>query len=193
MDRLRRFATLLLGWNRGVSNLISRNDEARIVERHLRESIEPAHWLKEHHASRWIDFGSGAGFPAIPLAILGVGEKWTLVESRRPKTLFMRKAILELELSGIEVYHGRLENLIEEAAGARIYDAFSSRATLRLAPTLELAGSIVKKGGTAFLWKGSRHRDELLASSSWSDAWELDRTMEIGSENISMVKFNRIN
>src|SRR5438046_1272251 len=91
LTRLRTFAKLVIGWNRGVSNLISKNDESRIVTRHLVESIEPASWLAETAAERWIDFGSGAGFPAIPLAILGIGRSWTLVESRRPKTLFMRK------------------------------------------------------------------------------------------------------
>src|SRR6476660_3466796 len=38
-DNLKRYAKLLIEWNRGVSNLISRNDEARIVERHLVESL----------------------------------------------------------------------------------------------------------------------------------------------------------
>ena len=38
--------------------------------RHLLESVEPAHWLKECGATRWLDFGSGAGLPAIPLALL---------------------------------------------------------------------------------------------------------------------------
>src|SRR5881409_482481 len=64
MKRLRHYAELLIDWNRRVSNLISRNDETRLVERHLRESLEPLRLLRESRAQRWLDFGSGAGLPA---------------------------------------------------------------------------------------------------------------------------------
>ncbi|HTO90365.1 MAG TPA: RsmG family class I SAM-dependent methyltransferase, partial [Candidatus Sulfotelmatobacter sp.] len=80
--QLRRFVELLLQWNRRVSNLISKNDESRVVEAHLVPSLEPAEWIASHRLSRWLDFGSGGGFPAIPLALCGVGEHWDLVESR---------------------------------------------------------------------------------------------------------------
>ena len=55
--RLKVYAKVLIEWNRKVSNIISRNDEERIVERHIAESIEPAAWLKESGAARWLDFG----------------------------------------------------------------------------------------------------------------------------------------
>jgi 16S rRNA G527 N7-methylase RsmG len=80
VERLKQFMTGVLAWNRTASNLISRNDEKRFVERHLVESIEPAHWLKSTGAATWIDFGSGGGLPAIPLALVGIGPKWILVE-----------------------------------------------------------------------------------------------------------------
>src|SRR5580765_3815380 len=89
--KLRVYALELLKWNRGVSNLISRNDETRLVGRHIAESLVPAGAMRDSGCQRWLDLGSGAGLPAIPLAIAGVGEGWELVESRRNKTLFMRK------------------------------------------------------------------------------------------------------
>ena len=55
-----------------------------------------------------VDFGSGGGFPALPLALAGVGERWTLVESRRNKTLFLRRAIQELGAGQVDVLTGRL-------------------------------------------------------------------------------------
>lgn len=189
--RLKRFTQLALEWNRGVSNLISRNDEARIVTRHIRESVECAHELKQSGAAHWLDFGSGAGFPAIPLAILGVGERWMLVESRRPKTLFLRKAVQELGMPHIEVYHGRLEALVEERGDVRDYDGFTSRATMKLDPTLKLAETLVRKDGTAFLWKGSGRREELDESTSWNDAWSLERTLNVGDEHTAIAIFRR--
>jgi len=189
--RLKRFTQLAIEWNRSVSNLISRNDEARIVTRHIRESVECAHELKQSGAKHWLDFGSGAGFPAIPLAILGVGERWMLVESRRPKTLFMRKALQELEILHVEVYHGRLEALVEERGGAREYDGFTSRATMKLAPTLKLAEALVQKDGTAFLWKGSGRREELDEPTAWNAAWELEKTLGVGDEHTAIAIFKR--
>ena len=66
VEALRAYALSLLEWNRGVSNLISRHDETRLVERHLAESLQPASLIMASGCSRLIDLGSGAGLPAIP-------------------------------------------------------------------------------------------------------------------------------
>ena len=166
---LRRYATLLVEWNRTVSNLMSSNDEPRLVDRHLRESLEPARWIVESDLSRWIDFGSGAGFPAIPLAIAGAGRQWTLVEARRPKTLFVRKILQTLSLRGINVIHSRLEEVVRAGDHHAAFDGFTSRATMPLAPTLLMAAQLVRDRGEAFLWKGSRREEELKADSSRSE------------------------
>src|SRR5205814_3823760 len=140
-------------WNRKVSNLVSKNDEDRIVARHILESLEPGHWLRDCGAKRWLDFGSGGGLPAIPLAIGGIGTEWTLVESRRTKTLFLRRALEDLGMKNITVVHSRLEDLLDARDHSSSYDGFTSRATLPLAPTLAMAASFVQPQGTAFLWK----------------------------------------
>lgn len=179
---LRAYAKLLLEWNRGVSNLISRNDETRLVERHLFESLAPAKRLIESGCTRFVDFGSGAGLPAIPLALIGVGKSWTTVESRRNKTLFMRRVKQDMALGDFEVLTGRLEVLIEESPEALACDAFTSRATMVLGPTLAMAARIVTPGGYAFLWKGSSHEKERDESRAlWADAWEFVAADPIGS------------
>jgi len=192
LAKTRRFAELLISWNHNVSNIISRNDEPRLVVRHLLESVEPAHWLKECGATRWLDFGSGAGLPAIPLAIAGVGDHWTLVESRRRKTLFARKAVEELGLKGVIVVCARLERLREEAAlGPLEFDGFTSRATLPLGPTLALASSYVVPGGTAFLWKGSRREEEMAADPRWKEHWEPDGLLGLHGGQTFVARFRR--
>lgn len=184
------FGELVLEWNRVISNLISRNDEGRIVERHMRESLEVAGWLAEAGVRRWLDLGSGAGFPGIPLSIAGVGEKWTLVESRRMKTLFMAKAIQEMGLAGIEVVRSRLE-LIQSEDRKAAYDGFTSRATMAASPTLVLASFFVSPGGCAFLWKGSRREEEMDLDVDWKDTWEFSGVRSIGSGQNSVAKFIR--
>lgn len=188
---LRRYALALIEWNRNVSNIMSSNDEQRIVERHLLESLAPASWLIESGHSRWLDFGSGAGFPAIPLGIAGVEGRWTLVESRRTKTLFLMRMIQDYSLSGFEARHDRLETISADPAWAGAFDGFTSRATLRLGPTLELAAPIVRPGGSAFLWKGSGGDKEIAAAAHWKKSWELAGILGVGNGLNSVARFIR--
>ncbi len=193
MARLRAYAKLLLEWNRGYSNLISRNDEGRIVERHLAESLEPAHWLKDGGHKRWLDLGSGGGLPAVPLILVGVGESWTLVESRRNKTLFLRKVTEELGFTGVSVELGRLEMLEapEEVTRLGRFDGFTSRATMKLGPTLALAARWVVPGGAAYLWKGSRMQEEVEQDASWERSWRPDGGLGLRSGPTVVARFVR--
>ncbi len=182
---------MLLEWNRGFSNLISASDESRLVERHILESLAPAAWIRETGPKRIMDFGSGGGFPAIPLALAGVGEQWLLVESRRNKTLFLRKVSEEIELRGIEVELGRLEMLLGDSSRIGRFDAFTSRATLRLGPTLALAANWVIEGGSAYLWKGSRKDEEMAGDQHWERSWDHSGSFDIGNGQTSVSRFIR--
>ena len=191
LERLKAYMRMVLEWNRSVSNILSRNDEGRFVERHLSESIAPARSLRESGARRWVDFGSGAGLPAIPLAIAGVGASWTLVESRRSKTLFLRKTIQVIGLDNFEVVHDRLENVVANPPSSAGWDAFTSRATLTLTPTLELAAPLISTAGSAFLWKGSGGEAEMKKDPSWSEAWEFSGFIPIGTGPTTVARFTR--
>jgi 16S rRNA (guanine527-N7)-methyltransferase len=191
LPRIRRFAELLLEWNRGFSNLISTSDENRLVQRHILESLEPAQWIKSSGARRWLDFGSGGGLPALPLVLAGIGENWTLVESRRNKTLFLRKMIQEFELTNVHVELARLESLPAEAERLGKFDGFTSRATLRLGPTLALAAEWVAPGGLAYLWKGSRMEQEMAEDRRWATSWARDGVFAIGSGQTIVARFVR--
>lgn len=180
LSALRQYAKSLLEWNHGVSNLISHNDEPRLVERHIAESLVPAKALSELGIKRFVDFGSGAGLPAVPLSLCGIGELWTLVESRRNKTLFLRKLKQDKILNRGEVITGRLEILVEEDATRLQCDGFTSRATAAMGPTLELAGRIVSSGGRAFLWKGSSYEEEMRTTAdAWGARWRLESVIPI--------------
>jgi 16S rRNA (guanine527-N7)-methyltransferase len=193
LGALKTYAKQLLEWNRGVSNLISRNDEPRIVDRHLRESIFPARLLLESGCRRFVDLGSGAGLPAVPLALCGVGEHWTLVESRRNKTLFLRKIKQDYGLKNFDVRTNRLEVLVQESAAELACDGFTSRATMTIGPTLELAAQIVSPGGKAFLWKGSSYEQEAESTRpSWEAAWRLESVLPIADGPNVVAVFVRL-
>jgi len=186
---LREFCVRVIEWNRSVSNLISKNDEGRIVARHLGESLEHAAWIIESGCVDWVDFGSGAGFPAIPLAIVGVGPRWTLVESRRIKSLFLRKTLESMKMDPVmKVVNARLENLAEEGGS---FDGFTARAAGYLAETLVYAAALVKPGGSAFLWKGSRWTAEFERDRSWEQAWTFIEHRALADPNVVVLKFQR--
>jgi 16S rRNA (guanine527-N7)-methyltransferase len=171
---------------------MSGNDEQRFVERHLLESLEPAYWLRESGAKRWVDFGSGGGLPAIPLIVAGIGEAWTLVESRRTKTLFLRRVIEALGLDHVEVRNERLETMVADGDHGGHFDGFTARATLVLAETLALAAPLVPADGDAFLWKGSRRDEEMRAGGPWQSDWRLDGLLGVGTGVNVVCRFKRI-
>jgi 16S rRNA (guanine527-N7)-methyltransferase len=187
LARLKAFAGLVIHWNRTGSNVMGKNDESRIVVRHLAESLAPARAIHEHGIESWLDFGSGAGFPAIPLAIAGVGKSWLLVESRRQKTLFLRKVIESLKLEGVKVATTRLESLESDRTG---FGGFTSRATEGLDLTLELAAKRVVAGGRAVLWRGGARSAE-LASTAWRSDWEMGQVMKLPDSLAEVAEFIR--
>lgn len=192
MPRIRRFCELLLQWNRKVSNLISRNDEPRLVARHVVESLASAAWLKENSPGDWMDLGSGGGLPSIPLILAGVGERWVLVESRRTKCLFLRRVIQEMELKNVSVEQARIEDLVGTPALAGRFQGFTSRATLNLRETLEIAPQFVRSGGQAYLWKGSRLESEMSEPGDWREHWGHDETRGVGDEQTVVARFLRL-
>jgi 16S rRNA (guanine527-N7)-methyltransferase len=186
LPRLQQYAVAVVTWNASVSNLISKNDVARLVERHFVESLEPAALIKKSECLSFTDFGSGAGFPALPLALAGLGERWVLVETRRPKTLFLRKILQDLGLTNVAVVHDRLENV----EGTASFDGFTARATERISPTLQAASKHVRPGGKAFLWKGSGWREEMKAANAWEQQWEFESSSPL-SDPIVVLVFSR--
>ncbi len=123
--------------------------------------------------------------------MLGVGSRWTLVESRRTKTLFLRRALEELRIECATVMLSRLEDLLEIEEHIGSYSGFTSRATLPLAPTLALASPLVRPGGFAFLWKGSKREAEMAADLEWGRDWDFDGLLGIGDGSTTVARFKR--
>jgi len=103
------------------------------------------------------------------------------------KTLFLNKVKQEMGLGQIEVACSRIENMV---AGVP-FQGVTSRATLRLGPTLREASRFLATGGIAFLWKGERRADEMREDGSWAAEWSEDRTFELPGTPTVVVSFVR--
>ena len=81
---LLNYQNLLLKWNKAI-NLISRNSEKDIWERHILDSLQLLKYID--FLDNIIDIGSGGGFPGIVLSIGGV-KNIALVEPDKKKISF---------------------------------------------------------------------------------------------------------
>lgn len=107
LDRLRAYASLLVKWNARI-NLISPDSIPNLWSRHIADSAQ-IFGLIPRNAPNLLDVGSGAGFPGLVLAILGV-RNVHLVESDQRKVAFMREAARAAAVE-VTLHSERIEKL----------------------------------------------------------------------------------
>jgi 16S rRNA (guanine527-N7)-methyltransferase len=90
-------------------------------------------------ASTMLDIGSGAGFPAIPIALVRRDLRMTLVEANRRRVSFLRHVIRRLGLARLQVEHARIEPKSPNQLPTTDYDLVLARA---VAPPL-VVGALV--------------------------------------------------
>jgi 16S rRNA (guanine527-N7)-methyltransferase len=147
------YLDLLARWNRAY-NLTAVQEEADQVVRHLLDSLAVAHLLT---GERFMDVGSGAGLPGLPLAIVYPQRSWALVDASAKRVRFLRHAVARLGLENVECVHARVEDY--EAAEA--FDTVLSRAYASLADFAGSAGCHCAADGCLAAMKGRLPEEEL--------------------------------
>ena len=132
------YLSLLLRWGSKI-NLTAIREVDGILVRHFVESIACAQVLPAGIRSL-LDFGSGAGFPGIPIALCRPEIAVTLAESQGKKAAFLNEAVRELGIQA-RVHGQRAETL----AGG--FDCVTLRAVDRMERAVEVAGQMVHSGG----------------------------------------------
>jgi len=136
--RLEDYCVLLQRWNTRT-NLTAIRDEDGILRLHFAECIAAARALP-NDLGTLLDFGSGAGFPGIPIALCRPEIHVTLAESQGKKAAFLREAVRVLDLS-TQVYSDRAEKL------GKTYDVVALRAVDKMEEAIEAATALVRPGG----------------------------------------------
>jgi 16S rRNA (guanine527-N7)-methyltransferase len=156
------YLSLLLRWNARV-NLTAIRDEEGIASRHFVESIACARSLPTGIATL-LDFGSGAGFPGIPIALCRQEIAVTLAESQGKKAAFLCEVVRVLGVSAT-VHSGRAET---------IRDAFDC-VTLRAVDKMELAvlaaSKLVRPGGWLALMTSTADLPTLQEAAGAEFTW----------------------
>lgn len=169
----------LLRWNAKI-NLISRQDEKNVWEKHVLGSLSVLFNFRFPTNSRVFDLGTGGGLPGIPLAILEPSIHFTLVDSIRKKITAVDQMVKTLGLANVHTVWIRAEDLVRTNHEKELYDYVVARAVSSMNDVVTWTKGLLKHGppemfasntvgdlrpmlnpGAIVLIKGGDLRDEL--------------------------------
>jgi len=165
---LESYAQLLRKWQ-AVQNLVSRETLDEVWSRHFADSLQILPLLKQSdHA--FLDFGSGGGLPALPLAIAlkSPNHHFTLIEPNGRKVSFLRTVARELGL--IVTVEGARSDQIDSRE-TPTPDVITSRALAALPRLCDWISPFFAPTTRAILHKGREHVEELTETAT---RWDYD-------------------
>lgn len=140
VQTLSTYLEVLLRWNARM-NLTAIRDPAEMVRRHFGESLFVARHLPA--CDTLLDFGSGAGFPGLPIQISRPRLTVTLAETQNRKASFLREVVRTLALP-TEVWGNRVEAMPNQ----RLFDVVAMRAVDNPEKAVSVARRRLMPGGT---------------------------------------------
>ena len=146
-DRLRKlelFKEVCLEWNEKI-NVISRKDTDEFEINHVLHSLAIAKVFPFKKGSKILDFGTGGGFPGLPLAIFLPDVQFTLVDSIGKKMKVVDACVQRLGLKNVETRVGRVEDI------DKFFDFITCRAVGRVEKIVPwVRKKLIKNGNNAF-------------------------------------------
>lgn len=144
-------------------NLISKNDEKYLWEKHVFDSLAIKNFFEKFDTSKIktiLDIGTGGGFPSIPIAITYPHLKVTALDSIAKKIRAVQTIKDKLNIENLEPICTRVENLDEK------FDMITSRAVSSLKNICEYALPKLKKGGYFVAYKSRKTPQEIEEANS---------------------------
>jgi 16S rRNA (guanine527-N7)-methyltransferase len=166
--RLEKFVNLLLLWQQ-KTNLISPSTIPTLWTRHVADSLQLLELAP--NAKIWVDFGSGGGFPAIPIACAladTTDANVHLIESKGKKAAFLREAI---RVTGVRatVHAERVEKYTQSPV--KNVDVVSARALAPLKTLCDQAFALIEQGAVGLFPKGQDVASELTETAKY---WNIE-------------------
>ncbi len=168
MARLEIYAALVRKWQKAV-NLVAQDSIDAIWNRHFADSAQLLTFIPP--ASACLDFGTGAGFPGMVIAIF-LGEtdaRVHLVESNARKCAFLREVGRQTGTS-VEIHNTRVEEIAARGTVTGV-DVVLARGVAPLARLLELSRPFFRSGTVGVFLKGRRAEEEVAEARK---AWAFD-------------------
>jgi 16S rRNA (guanine527-N7)-methyltransferase len=162
INHLDSYLDLLLKWN-ARTNLTAVREPEEIVRTHFGESLFAGQQLAPKLAvagTSLLDYGSGAGFPGLPIQILFPALQVTLAESQSKKASFLREAVRTLGLA-TTVHAARVEDM----PIGRQFDVVTLRAVDNMEAALFGALPRLDDGGTMAVLTTESQMEEIVATA----------------------------
>jgi 16S rRNA (guanine527-N7)-methyltransferase len=160
-----RHFTLMVEANRHF-NLTRITTPSDAAIKHYADSLTllATDWVDRERALTVLDVGTGAGFPAVPLAI--VCPKWrvTAIDGTGKKARFVADAAGRLGLANLTAIHARAADLARQEGGA--FDLVVMRAVTQLAPGIEEVHRLVKTAGAVVFYKSGTCSEQELRTAA---------------------------
>ena len=173
-QKLLDYLALIEKWNR-VYNLTAVRDPRQMLTQHVLDSLAVVPHVT---GERFVDVGSGAGLPGIPLAIALPRTHVTLVESSHKKSTFLNQALIELGLNNVDVVNVRAESWDTPTR----FEVVISRALSDLAEFVRLAGHLCSTRGVLAAMKGVYPFEEL---AQLPDGYRLNKVIPLSVPGVA--------
>ncbi len=189
VEKLRLYQSLVEKWTPKI-NLVAKSTIPDLWHRHILDSARLGQ-MDLPPVRRWVDLGSGGGFPALVVAAIladrGADTQMILVESDSRKAVFLREAARQMGLR-VTVHAERAEALQSQQA-----DVVSARALASLTDLCALADRHLAPGGLCLFPKGERAEEEIeQARKIWRfDLEAVDNPDHKGSALLVLRNLNR--
>lgn len=164
-DRLTTFARELVSWNER-HNLLSRMDVQNVISKHVAASLGVFLLVDPIPGQRWIDVGSGAGFPGMVLKLVRPEIEMTLLDSSKKRCEFLEHIARTIDLERLHILSMRAETLLSHRGGRKGFDVLTSRAVASLEDSMRNFGGLLAPGGRFITFKGPNWMAEVETAIS---------------------------
>jgi len=160
-DRLLNYLNLLSKWNK-LHNITSINNHSEAIKKHLLDSLSIINFIKP---GRILDVGSGAGLPAIVIAILREDVNVVSIDSVGKKCRFMENAKYNLDIKNFGVINQRVEVYETEEC----FDQIVTRAFASVSKTISLTSHLICRSGEYLFMKGKAGEESIPPDSKLNE------------------------
>lgn len=163
-EKLSVFIDILESENKKY-NLTALESSEDIALLHILDSLSLLEVYDFSCGIKVFDLGSGAGFPAIPIAVCTRANVFAN-DATAKKTAFIDMVSSRANIANLSSVPGRAEELGHEPAHREAYNAVMARGVARLNILCELCMPLIKPGGSLLAMKGSRGEEELAEAEN---------------------------
>lgn len=177
LEQFAQLEALYNDWNAKI-NVISRKDIQNLYEHHVLHSLGIAEIIRFKEGTEVLDFGTGGGFPGIPLAIMFPNTQFHLVDSIGKKVRVAQNIADSIGLKNVKTSHSRVEDIKAK------YDFIVTRAVMPLIDLVKISRKNLKKeminglpNGIIAL-KGGELTREMATMKNICTVWDLSEFFE---------------